>query len=244
MPVIAIGSLKTAGSTTLALTLASVAAAAGVPVLLVDASRDRDLSVWAAKPGRPDGLDVVSPETGGQLQQAIRAGRDAGALILLDAGSKPEILRFSRRVADFLLIPVRFSPLSTFAAVATDRLVAPETPAETDLPRAFVASAITQIPSRIARIVEGSLALRQTERLAAGLCQRAAYEAPFLYGGTIFTLVDEQAPGLRRAQAEAIDLMAQLTARIGAAEMAPIPASLKPAAMPVPAQPAAVLELA
>ncbi len=48
-PVLSVGSLKTAGSSTLALTLAGVAAAAEIPVVLIDGARDKDLVDWARR---------------------------------------------------------------------------------------------------------------------------------------------------------------------------------------------------
>ena len=63
MPVLSIGSLKTSGSTTLALTLAGVAAAADIPVVLIDGARDKDLVEWATRPGRRPALPSRSPTT-------------------------------------------------------------------------------------------------------------------------------------------------------------------------------------
>lgn len=49
-----------------------------------------------------------------------------------------------------------------------------------------------------------------TPKLARGLAQRAAFEAPFLYGGTIFSLPDALAPGLHRAREDANALACSL----------------------------------
>ncbi|WP_294643880.1 chromosome partitioning protein ParA [uncultured Aureimonas sp.] len=203
-PVLSIGSLKTSGSTTLALTLAGVAAAADIPVVLVDAGRDKDLVDWAARPGRPSLCTVEVADDEITLERIVRAARRRGDLALIDAGDNAEMIRAGARLSDRALIPVRFSPLSAYAALATDRLLA----TEADKGRrgrdwAFVASAVTTIPSRVARTIEGMIERSPTARLEVGLVQRAAYEAPFLHGGTLFTLGEDVAPGIERARAEA-----------------------------------------
>ncbi|WP_152045586.1 chromosome partitioning protein ParA [Aureimonas psammosilenae] len=211
LPVISIGSIKSAGTSTLALTIASAAASAGVSVLLVDAGPDGDLSSWAAKPGRPNGIELVQCDKPSRLAALVNDGIDRQMLVVIDAGRTQDMLRAGARVADTVLVPVRFSPLSALAAAATDQFLSLETK-DSEIRQAFVATAIAQIPSRIARAVEKQMENRPTERLPIGLAQRAAFEAPFMYGGTIFTLTEKQAPGLVRAQAEARALAAELDA--------------------------------
>ncbi len=63
-----------------------------------------------------------------------------------------------------------------------------------------------------------------TARLPIGLVRRAAYDAPFLFGGTIFTLEDEVAPGLGRARAEAASLAYEIGI-LGARQEKAAPAS-------------------
>lgn len=210
MSVISLGSVKSAGTSTLALSLASVAAAADIPVLLVDAANDWDLMTWAAKPGRPERMEVVRCDHVAKLEEIVRTGLDRHALVIIDGGTRPETLRLAARLADTVLIPLRFSPLSSYAAAATDIFLSAETKKAPQKRQAFVASCIAQIPSRIARAVEDKLARRTTERLPTGLAQRAAFEAPFLFGGTIFTLTDAQSPGLLRAQADAASMAVEL----------------------------------
>ncbi|MER0237846.1 chromosome partitioning protein ParA [Fulvimarina sp. MAC8] len=204
VPVIAIGSLKSSGATTLAMTLAGVAAAANIPVTVVDAAKDADLADWAAKPGCPAKIRVMR-ETGlTEIESILRGARRRGDSVIIDCGTDPELLRFAERMADRTLIPVRFSPLSAFAALSTDRLFDEMTDiGRPGRERAFVASSITPIHSRIARAVETMIEKSTTRRLPVGLSMRAAYEAPFLSGGTLFTLDDAEAPGLDRARAEA-----------------------------------------
>lgn len=207
IPVIAIGSLKTSGTTTLALTLAGVAAAAEIPVVLIDAARDRDLVEWAKKPGRPVFARVEEAYEEETLERLVRAARRRGDLAIIDAGDDPEMIRRAACLADRTLIPVKFSPLSVCAGLVTDALIGKHAAqGRRGRDRFFVASAIATIPSRIARTIETMMERSATPRLAVGLVQRAAYEAPFLHGGTIFTLDEKVAPGLDRARAEAASL--------------------------------------
>jgi chromosome partitioning protein len=207
IPVISIGSLKTSGTTTLALTLAGVAAAADIPVVLIDAARDQDLVAWAAKGGCPAKITVEAAGDEATLERLVRAARRRGDLAIIDAGDTAETIRSAARLADRTLVPVRFSPLSAHAALATERLLAAEAgKGRRNRDWSLVATAVTTIPSRVARLVEAIIADSNLAKLDIGLVLRAAYEAPFLHGGTIFSLSDAIAPGLDRARAEAATL--------------------------------------
>ncbi|KQT42097.1 hypothetical protein ASG43_17525 [Aureimonas sp. Leaf454] len=206
---ISIGSVKSAGTSTLALTIGSASASTRTPVLLIDAGNTRDLSTWASKPGKPTQIEVARCDKTTQLAGLVREGIERRAVVIIDAGTRPDILRAAARLADTVLIPLRFSPLSAFAASLTDELLANEVRG-TKTRRCFVASAIAQIPSRIARAVEAEVERSTTERLPIGLAQRAAYEATFMFGGTVFTLGENTAPGLDRAQEEAKAMAAEL----------------------------------
>jgi len=205
--VLSLGSLKSTGTSTLVLTLASVAAAAGASVTLVDAARDADLVRWAEMPGRPEGVAVARVEDAEGLEKKVRAARRRSDVVIIDAGTAPEMFRAGARAADRALIPLRLSPLSAYGAVLTDALLAadPEK-GRKHRDRAFLATCLTLIPSRIARAVEHEVERCRTPRLAVGLVLRTAYEAPFQHGGTVFTLADAQTPGLERARIEAAAL--------------------------------------
>jgi len=206
IPVISVGSLKTSGTSTLAMTLAGVAAAAEIPVIVIDAARDGDLAAWA-QAGLPAKVTVERTNDPLVIEQLVRAARRRGDAAIIDAGDEAEMIRLCARLADHALIPVRFSPLSAYSALLTDQLLAADAGiGRKGRDRCFVASAVTAIPSRVARSVEGIIGTSETRRLPIGLVQRAAYEAPFLHGGTIFTLPDDVAPGLDRARAEAASL--------------------------------------
>jgi len=204
---ISIGSLKTSGTSTLALTLASVAAAADIPVVLVDAARDGDLAAWAEREGVPAKVSVERVRDEMALEKLVRAARRRGGLVVIDAGDEAEMIRSAARLCDRHIIPVRFSPLSASFAVETDEMLRQDAGrGRRGRDWCFVASAVATIPSRIARSVEAIVEASPTQRMPIGLVQRAAYEAPFLFGGTIFTLDEEAAPGLDRARAEAASL--------------------------------------
>ena len=144
IPVISIGSLKTSGTTTLAMTLASVAAAADIPVVLIDAARDKDLVAWAAKGGLPARITVEAADDEATMERLVRAARRRGDLAIIDAGDTAEAIRAAARLADRTLIPVRFSPLSAYAAIATERLLASEAgKGRRGRDWAFLASAVT-----------------------------------------------------------------------------------------------------
>ena len=237
VPVLTIGSLKTSGATTLAMTLAAVVCGADIPVTLIDAARDPDAADWAEKRQLSARLRVVRACEPIEIERLVRGARRRGEAAIVDAGTDPETLLSSSRLADQTLIPVRFSPLSAFAAVATDRLLAAdETNGRPGRTRAFVASAVTPIPSRVARAVEDLILASPTPRLPVGLSLRAAFEAPFLSGGSLFTLADDEAPSLDRARAEAA-MLAYEVGLLGPkkADLGPASASAKPVRRPLAA---------
>ena len=210
LPILSVGSLKTSGTTTLALTLASVAAAAEIPVFLIDAARDKDLIGWAQKGDCPAFIHVEAAHDTATLERLVRAARRRGNLAIIDAGDAVGTIRFAARLSDRTLIPVRFSVLSAYAAADTEDMLAADIgQGRIGRDRAFVASAVTAIPSRIARLVDSAVDFSGAARLGTGLMLRAAYEAPFLHGGTIFTLPDSCAPNLDRARAEAASLASE-----------------------------------
>lgn len=226
IPVISIGSLKTSGTTTLALTLASVAAAADIPVVLIDAARDKDLVAWAAKGGLPARITVEAADDEATMERLVRAARRRGDLAIIDAGDTAEAIRAAARLADRTLIPVRFSPLSAYAAIATECLLASEAgKGRRGRDWAFLATAVTAIPSRIARMVETVIQQSEATKIHCGMVLRAAYEAPFLHGGTLFSLADEVAPGLDRARAEAATIAYECGILGDAASRVPVEAA-------------------
>ena len=95
---------------------------------------------------------------------------------------------------------------------------------------------MTPIPSRVARAVEDLILASPTPRLPVGLSLRAAFEAPFLSGGSLFTLADDEAPSLDRARAEAA-MLAYEVGLLGPkkADLGPASASAKPVRRPLAA---------
>lgn len=210
MTVVTIGSFRSGGTTTLALTLAAAVERLGTEVLLVDAARRPDLSVWSERPGCPKGIGVARVTKPSQLEDVVHLGRRSRRLVVIDAGVCEGMLAEAASVSTMAIIPVRFSPLSASAAAETEAMLR-EAPSERrPRRRALVATGITSIPSRIARRVERDLTSCRSFRLPAGLGLRAAFEAPFLTGGTIYNLTDDDAPGLASARQDAAAVLSEL----------------------------------
>lgn len=209
MTVVTVGSLRSGGTTTLALTLATVVERLGTDVLLVDGARRPDLSLWAERPGCPKGIEVARITKPRQLDEVVHLGRRSRRFVVIDAGVCDTMLAEAASVSAMAIIPVRFSPLSASAAAETDAMLAARGE-RAPRRRALVATGITAIPSRIARRVERDLTACQGFRLPAGLGLRAAFEAPFLAGGTIYNLTDEDAPGLASARQDAAAVWSEL----------------------------------
>ncbi|NDV85851.1 chromosome partitioning protein ParA [Aurantimonas aggregata] len=221
LSVISVGSLKASGSATVALTLASVAAAADIPVVLIDAAGQGELAGWAAKAAHPAHLSYEQAADIAAIERALRQARRSGAVAIIDAGEDEATVRAAAGLADRALIPVRFSPISAYSALVTDQMLAADARRDRKAgDRCFVASAITVIGSGVARSIEAIIGTSGTPRLPIGLSQCAAHAAPFALGGTIFTLDDVAAAGLERARVEAARF-AQAVGILGAAVESP-----------------------
>ena len=224
LSVISVGSLKASGSATVALTLAGVAAAADIPVALIDAAGPGELAGWAAMGAQPRHLEYERAADIAALERALRGTRRRGALAIIDAGEEEAIVRAAASLADRALIPVRFSPLSAYSALVTDQLLAADARREGKAgDRCFVASAISAIGSGVARSIEAIIGTSDTARLPVGLSQCAAHAAPFVHGGTIFTLDETAVAGLDHARAEAASFAHAVGMLGGAAVSIPAP---------------------
>ena len=72
MPVVSMVSSKGgAGKTTTALIIAGEIASAGRTVILVDADPNQPLVAWAARPGKPDNIQVVIDESAETIVDTI-----------------------------------------------------------------------------------------------------------------------------------------------------------------------------
>ncbi len=210
MTVLMVGSLRSGGTTTLALTLAAAVECLGTEVLLIDAARRPDIVQWSARPGCPRGIEVARATRSDQLEELVHLGRRGRRFVIIDAGVDEAVLAEAAALSAMSVIPVRFSPLSASAASETDAMLRQAPAGRAPRRRALVATGITPIPSRIARQVERDLANCGGFRLPAGLGLRAAFEAPFLLGGTIYNLSDADAPGLASARQDAAAVLSEL----------------------------------
>jgi chromosome partitioning protein len=124
MKVIAIVSQKGgAGKTTLALHLATAAAAEGLPVAVIDLDPQASAAGW--KDSRPQESPVVISLTHTRLAQGLEAARDGGAkLVVIDTAPHSEAAAMAAvRAADLVLIPCRAGILDLRAISTTADLV-------------------------------------------------------------------------------------------------------------------------
>lgn len=105
MKTIAVLSLKGGvGKTTTSIYLASVAAAAGHQVTIVDADSEHSAHRWAAHAELP--FDVIAGEPD-RLARQVKAPRDAGRLVIIDTPpNSRELLLRAGSLAEIALVPV------------------------------------------------------------------------------------------------------------------------------------------
>jgi len=124
MPTIVFASPKGGvGKSTAAVLLATELATHGGSVTMIDADPNRPLSQWAALPGRPDNLTVVSTTTEDSIIDTIEHAATLTTFVIVDLeGTASMRVGYSMSRADFVIIPAQGSHLDPTEAVKASSL--------------------------------------------------------------------------------------------------------------------------
>ena len=125
MPVIAFSSPKGgAGKTTSATVLATVLAARGASVTVIDADPNQNVVDWSKLPGKPLSLDVVGGVTEETIVDAIEEASGRSAFVIVDLeGTASLMVSYAVSIADFVIIPVQGSQLDAKQAARQMKLI-------------------------------------------------------------------------------------------------------------------------
>lgn len=215
MPVIAFASTKGgAGKSTAALLLAGELAAAGARVELIDADLSRrPIVAWAARPGRPEMINVVASAGERAILDEIEEGRARAPWVLIDCeGIASRLVSYAIGQADLVVIPTREQQQDAQAAVDTAGEVTRDARAtRRTIPIAVVLTQTSAIKDRTARHVAQELRSLGLPVLHTELATRGAYSALWSLGGTLRGLdasaVRSIAPAIANAEAYAAELI-------------------------------------
>lgn len=198
------------GKTTLATNVASVAAAEGLSVLLVDADRQGSARDWHAA-GDGNGVEILAADTPTSVP-TIAGLADRYGLIVIDAPPSASAMGAALvKVSDLVIIPVQPSPYDIWACGELVELVKQRQELADGRPvAAFVISrAINR--SNLAGDVAGALADYGLPVLKARTVQRVAYASTAAQGRSVLDSDDEA------AQAELRELFAEIRKTAGRA---------------------------
>ena len=231
MPIVAFVSPKGgAGKTTAAMLLALGLAGEGRRVAIIDSDPNKPMMHWAALPGRPKLITVHPAPTDIDLAPALREAQGLGAdwIILDTEGSVRGGMAFIPVRADLVLTPLAASTLETLQALKAAEMVRDFTGRSHR--NVLHACILTRVPAAVrpksVRQVVVDLHQAGIRILPTAIIEKEAFRLIFTYGGGFDQLVENGAPGVEaaRANAEAYvaavqDLLAQ--ARPAAAAVNP-----------------------
>src|SRR3954453_16275219 len=125
MPVLVMASSKGgAGKSTASVVLGCELARTGARVVLIDADPNRPLSAWAARPGKPETLEVRSAVTEETIIEEIEEAATQVPFVVVDLeGTASLMVAYAVSRADLVLIPTQGSQLDAAEAAKAIRLI-------------------------------------------------------------------------------------------------------------------------
>lgn len=218
MPVIALASPKGGvGKTTAAVVLAGELAEKGADVVLIDADPNQPISTWAALPGKPARLQVITDQTEDTIIDTIEDAARRAPFVLVDLeGTASMMVSYAVSRADLVLIPVQGSQLDAAQAVRAVKLIR-----QTE--KAFGASidhavlftrTNPALQPRTLRHIEEQFRRHGLSILGATMVEREAFRAIFSFGGTVRSLQPGNASNLAAARDNATALAREVAIRL------------------------------
>lgn len=213
MPVISFISPKGGVGKTTSATVLATQLARSAPVTVIDADPNEPIKAWAARPGCPANLRVVSGITQDNIIEKIEAAVAETPFVIVDCeGTASLTVAYAVGAADLVIIPTQGSQLDARQAGEALKLVAR---AEKQGRR--------KIPARVL-FTRSSPAIRtknldnvQTQLRAAGvgmfdthLHEREAFRGLFSIGGTLESLGPQDVSNVPKAIANARTLLAEV----------------------------------
>jgi chromosome partitioning protein len=125
MPVIVLASPKGGvGKSTTALVLGTTLAERGAKVTVIDADPNQPIVGWAAMPGCPETLDVISCTSEKEIIGAIKAAAERTPFVIVDLeGTANLLVAYAISRADLVIVPTQGSHLDGKEAAKAIQLV-------------------------------------------------------------------------------------------------------------------------
>jgi chromosome partitioning protein len=195
-----------AGKSTAAVILATELARRGKAVTMLDADPNRPLSHWAARPGRPDNLEVLAEIAEDTIIDAIETAAARTPFVIVDLeGTASMTVAYAISRADLVVVPTQGSQLDAAEAARAIRLIRQQEKAfGRAIPHAVLLTRTSAaIRPRTLRHVEQEFEAHGVAVFDVQLHEREAYRALFSFGGTLADLDPRQVGNLDAAIANA-----------------------------------------
>ena len=203
MPVITFSSPKGgAGKTTAACLLGSMLAERGASVTMIDADPNLNVRDWAAQPGLPANLSVVSNVTEENIADEIEQAAARSAFVVVDLeGTASLMASYAISMSDLVVIPVQGSQLDAKQAARQMNLIKQaEKASRRPIPFAVLFTRTNPaIVPKTQKHIEKRFSELNIPVMQARLSDREAFRAIFSYGGTLQGLADKGVSNLSAA---------------------------------------------
>ena len=224
MPTIVFASPKGgAGKSTSAVILACELARRGAAVTIIDADPNRPVSVWARRPGRPEGLEVIADVSEESVIDEIEGAAARVPFVIVDLeGTASMTVAYAISRADLVIIPSQGSQLDAAEAAKAVRLIRQQEKAFTRrIPHAVLFTRTSAaIRPRTLQHIRGEFEAHGVPSLQTQMHEREAFRAIFSFGGTIDSLNAAQVSGLDGATKNARTFAAEVVAMLRQAQPA------------------------
>ena len=188
MPVIAIANAKGGSGKTTAALLLATELARGTEVTLIDADPRRPLTAWAALPGKPSALHVVTSGGERAILDEIEAAATATPFVIIDLeGVASRMTSFAMSQADLVIIPAQEQQQDVMAAIDVIAELHRDMRAHgRQIPYVLLMTRTRIVAKpRTARFIGAQLAEKDIPMLTEEIVERDAFASLFMTGGDL-----------------------------------------------------------
>lgn len=218
MPTISFASSKGgAGKSTSAVLLSTELAARGASVTIIDADPNQPVTRWSRKPGRPDGLTVVSNVTEETLIDAIDAAARKTTFVIVDLeGTASLMVAQAMSRADLVVIPTKGSELDAIEAIKVIKFISRQEKAyNKTIPYAVLFTQTNPaVRPRTLKSLEQDMLQQGVPLFVTDLHERDAFRAIFSFGGSLSGLDPSAVGGVPAALNNARQFTAEVVAKL------------------------------
>ena len=214
MSVITFSSLKGgAGKTTAACLLGSVLAERGAFVTMIDAAPNMNVRDWAAQPGFPANISIITDVTDENIADEIEAAAARSAFVVVDLeGTVSLMTSYAISMSDLVVIPVQGSQLDAKqAALQMNIIKRLQEATRRPIPFTVVFTRTNPtITSKTQKYIEKRFNEVKIPVMQTQLYDREAFRAIFSYGGTLQGLENKDVSNLKTAISNAADFAGEI----------------------------------